>query len=460
MQARLASALSSCEPWRVPTPATAITITAASPSRREFLRNATISTAALAALGTATPRVALARPAQTSANNRMQLAIIGFGVRAREIYGGFLDDDGVEIISVADVASARATTGARLVNERRTAPICTAAPSWREIIANPSIDAVIIATPDHWHAEPAICAALAGKHVFCEKPLSLTIAEGRAIADAARKAQIRFQTGCQQRSEFGHYFVRAAEAVRNGRIGAIQRVTIGIGESPIPCDLPEETCPTDIDWSGWLGQAPMRGFNHELCPIGMHDRYPKWRSYREYANGGLGDMGAHHFDIAQWALGMDASGPVEVIPPADGAKSGLRFVYANGVEMIHGGPTDCTFVGSEGTIECSRGHVRAYHGNDRAAPDAPALLAPPREGELALPRNRSHIADFLDAIRTGRDPIATAEIGHRTATICQLCNIGYELGTPLSWDPLAERFTGVNAADANARTTRAVRRHA
>ena len=437
------------------------------PSRRAFVRTAAVSTVAMTALGRAAPALARATPAASpapvtrtpAANDRMQLAIIGFGKRAHELHGGFLDDDGIEIVSIADVAAARAKEGVRLVNERRKKDVCSVVASWRDIVANPAIDAVIVATPDHWHAEPAIAAAMAGKHVYCEKPLSLTISEGRAIADAARKAQIRFQTGSQQRSEFDYNFVRAAEAVRNGRIGRIKRITIGVGESPIPCDLPEEPCPADIDWDGWLGQAPFRPFNHELCPIGMHGHYPKWRNYREYCNGGLADMGAHHFDIAQWALGMDMSGPVAVIPPADGAKTGLRFVYANGVEMIHGGPTDCTFIGTEGTIECSRGHIRSYKGEDPKAADDAKFIEPVRGNEKALPRNSSHIADFLAAIREGRDPICTAETGHRTATICQLCNIGYELRKPLNWDPAAERFTGAGADAANALTTRAVRKH-
>jgi predicted dehydrogenase len=248
--------------------------------------------------------------------------------------------------------------------------------------------------------------------------------------------------------------------VRNGRIGAIQRISIGIGAPPIACDLPAEPLPDGIDWDGWLGQAPARPFHHELCPIGMHSHYPKWRAYREFANGPLADMGAHHFDIAQWALGMDHSGPQQVIPPADGAKTGLRFRYANGVEMVHGGPTDCTFVGSEGTIECSRGHIKAFKGSDRSAPDAPALLEPPAGNELHLPRNASHIADFLAAIRDHRDPICTAETGHRTATVCQLANIGYEVGRPLTWDAAAEQFVGEHADAGNAHLARPVRPHA
>lgn len=438
------------------------------PTRRDFVRTVAASAAALSAIGPTaanapdhmTPIGPRSRSARDpSATNVLRLGMIGFGVRARELHGGFLDDAGVQITLIADVCDARAAEGARLVNERRQNDACAVAATWRDVIADPSIDAVIIATPDHWHAEPAITAALAGKHVYCEKPLSLTIAEGRAIADAARSTGVRFQTGSQQRTEFGQHFVRAAEAVRNGRIGALRRITIGIGEPPIPCDLPAETLPDGIDWDGWLGQAPMRAFHSALCPIGMHGHYPKWRNYREYCNGGLADMGAHHFDIAQWAMAMDESGPRKIIPPPNGAKSGLRFLYADGVEMVHGGPTDCTFEGALGTIECSRGHIRAFRGTDPTAPDAPELIAPVTANEIALPRSSSHIADFLAAIREERDPICTAETGHRTATICQLCNIGYEVGKPLEWDPVTERFIGEYAALGNALLKRVVRKH-
>jgi predicted dehydrogenase len=320
---------------------------------------------------------------------------------------------------------------------------------------------VLVGTPDHWHAEPSIAAALAGKHVYCEKPLTLTIAEGRAIAAAVAATGVRFQTGSQQRSEYGHHFVRAAEAVRNGRIGKVRRITIHTGDPAIACDLPEQPLPPGIDWDGWLGQAPTRPFHADLCPVGMHDHFPAWRKYREYANGGLADMGAHHFDIAQWALGMDHSGPVRVVPPTDReAKRGLVLGYADGCEMVHGGPTDCTFEGELGTIECSRGHSRAFRGTDRSAPDAPELLAEPTAGELRFPRNTGHVADFLAAIREGRDPICTAEIGHRTATVCHLASIGYRLGVPLQWDPVAERFVGEHAAAANALARAPVRPHA
>lgn len=433
------------------------------PSRRDFVRTVAVAaagSAALASCATAPGPLPRDLPPRAPGDGSLRVGIVGFGVRSRQLLGEFLADPKCAIVAVADVVAARAQEGARLADEGRKRHVCRVAADWRDVIADREVDAVLVGTPDHWHAEPAIAAALAGKHVYCEKPLTLSIAEGRAIAAAVAATGVRFQTGSQQRSEFGHHFVRAAEAVRNGRIGKVRRITIHTGDPAIACDLPAQPLPEGIDWDGWVGQAPMRPFHADLCPIGMHGHFPAWRKYREYANGGLADMGAHHFDIAQWALGMDHSGPVRVLPPADrAAKRGLVLVYADGCEMVHGGPTDCTFEGELGTIECSRGHSRAYRGTDRSAPDAPELLAEPKDGELRFPRNDGHVADFLAAIREGRDPICTAEIGHRTATVCHLASIGYRLGLPLQWDPVAERFVGDNADAGNALRVAPVRPH-
>ena len=438
------------------------------PTRRDFVRSAAVVAAGGAALTAcaASPVAAPAAqprdlPPRAPGDGSIRVGIVGFGVRSRQLLGEFLADPKCEIVAVADVVAARAQEGMRLADAARKRHVCRVAADWRCVMADREVDAVLVGTPDHWHAEPAIAAALAGKHVFCEKPLTLTIAEGRAIAATVAATGVRFQTGSQQRSEFGHHFVRAAEAVRNGRIGKVRRITIHTGDPAIACDLHELPLPPGIDWDGWLGQAPMRPFHSDLCPIGMHGHFPAWRKYHEYANGGLADMGAHHFDIAQWALGMDHSGPVRVVPPADREqKRGLVLVYADGCEMVHGGPTDCSFEGELGTIECSRGHSRAFRGTDRSAPDAPELLAEPKAGELRFPRNAGHVADFLAAIREGRDPICTAEIGHRTATVCHLASIGYRLGLGLQWDPVAERFVGANAAAGNALLAAPVRPHA
>ena len=185
---------------------------------------------------------------------------------------------------------------------------------FRELIARKDIDAVCIATPEHWHAIPAIEAMKAGKDVYCEKPLTLTLAEAKRCIDVARKYKRVFQTGSQQRSNVFGPFREAVEIIRSGRLGKIQTVTVGVGGPSKWCDLPAEELEPGLDWDLWLGPAPMRPYNSILSPRGVHKHFPDWRSYREYAGGGHSDMGAHHYDIAQWCLGMDESGPVEIIP--------------------------------------------------------------------------------------------------------------------------------------------------
>ncbi len=198
------------------------------------------------------------------------------------------------------------------------------------------IDAVVIATPDHWHTIPCVLAARAGKHIYCEKPLTHNVAEGRWLVNEVAKAKVVFQTVVSKGASSAGISERQWSNVWNGRIGTLKRIRIGVGGPAKACDLPTEEVPVGTDWDMWVGPAPMRGYNEILCPKGVHKHFPAWRSYREFAGGGLADMGAHHFDIAQWAMKMDASGPTKIIPPTSkDSDSGLRFVYANGVEMIH-----------------------------------------------------------------------------------------------------------------------------
>ncbi|MEM8711587.1 MAG: Gfo/Idh/MocA family oxidoreductase, partial [Planctomycetota bacterium] len=184
----------------------------------------------------------------------------------------------------------------------------------------------------------------------------------------------------------------------------------------------------------WLGPAPMRAYSEVLSPRGVHGHYPQWRRYWEYAGGGLADMGAHHFDIAQWALGMDDSGPVRVLPPADPtSKRGATLVYENGVRLVHGGPNGATFIGEKGVIAVDRGRISSV-------PEK-ILEWEAEEGSAErLPRHRGHAADWLDRIRDRGTPICSAEVGARSAAICQLMNIAYAHRRELRWDPSAWRF--------------------
>jgi predicted dehydrogenase len=413
-------------------------------SRRQFLRGA----AAVPFIFTGT------RATAAPANERIALGFIGVGMMGRGHLGGHLNDAGAQIVAVCDVEPTRREDAKKKVEtkyaeamKKGTYKGCDAYTDFREILGRKDIDAVVIATPDHWHAIPCVEAAQAGKHIYCEKPLTHTISEGRKIVDAVKKAGVVFQTGSQQRSEFGGHFRKAVEYIRNGRIGKLKTVRIGdgVGDPPIPCDLPEQETPAGTDWDRWLGPAPKRGYNAELCPKGIHSHFPRFRAYREYAGGYLADMGAHHFDIAQWALDMDGAGPVKVEPPEKGNR-GLKFTYANGVEMFHGADNvpkgmqnDCVFEGTDGTIYVGRGGIGSN--------PATILTTPLADGGFRAYPSNSHRKNWLDCIRTKKDTICTAEIGHRSATVCHLANIGYRLRRALRWDPAQEQF--LDDAEAN-----------
>ena len=388
------------------------------------------------------------------ANDRITLGFIGVGVMGRGHLGGFLGRGDVQVVAVCDVVSDRRDNAREMVEKRYATQKgkgeykgCDAYDDFRDLLARKDIDAVVIATPDHWHAIPCVQAARAGKHIYCEKPLTHNIAEGRTIVDEVKKAKVIFQTGSQQRSEFGGMFRQAAECVRNGRVGRLQTVRIGVGDPAVACDLPDQPTPQGTDWDLWLGPAPKRGYNEVLCPKGVHNHFPAWRNYREYAGGGLADMGAHHFDIAQWAMGTSTSGPVKIEPPNGDAKRGLKFIYASGVVMFHGGRTDCIFEGTDGTIEVSRGHIKSNPEN--------LVKDPLGADEVRLYHATNHHQNWIEGIKTGREPICPAEVGQRSAAICHLANIGYRLRRPLRYDPVKERFA--DDAEANKLVSREMR---
>jgi len=387
---------------------------------------------------------------KTPANDRINLGFIGVGTKGRDHLVGFLGMPGVQVVAVCDVVKERREDAKNRVDakygkdKKAQAHFCTEYGDFRKLLEHKDLDAVVISTPDHWHAITCILAARAKKDIYCEKPLTHNIAEGRRIVQEADKSKIIFQTGSQQRTEFGNHFRLAVELVRNGRIGQLKTIRIGVGGPNKPCDLPTQDIPEGTDWEMWQGPAPARGYNEILCPKGIHKHFPAWRNYREYAGGLLADMGAHHFDIAQWALDMDGSGPVEIIPPQDPkAEKGLKFVYANGVEMIHGGEADCVFVGDKGTIFASRGGIKSTPGE--------IVKTPIGEKEWRVYPASNHQRNWIDCIRSRKPTIVPAEVGHRSATICHLGNIGYQLKRTLKWDPVKEQF---DDAEANKLTSR------
>jgi predicted dehydrogenase len=375
----------------------------------------------------------------TSASERITLGFIGMGKRSRSLLRHMMDSDQVQVVAVAEVVRERREHGRGMVEKYYAGKTksgrsrrCAAYVDFREIIVRDDIDAVVIGTPDHWHAIQAVQAAEAGKDIYCEKPLTLAIAQGRKMVEATRRNEIVFQTGSQQRSEYGGKFRRAVELVRNGHIGQVKTVHVGVGGPPVPCDLPEQPTPEGTDWDMWNGPAPQRGYHEALCPRGVHNHFPDFRLYCEYAGGALADMGAHHFDIAQWALVMDESGPVGVEPPANGEKTGLKFTYASGVEMLHGDRRGCTFEGTEGKIHVDRREIWSE--------PAEIVKRSFEEDEPRVYHATNHFGNWLECMRTRKRPICDVEIGHRSATVCHLANIGYELGRSLTWAPQREQF--------------------
>ncbi|MCE9564650.1 MAG: Gfo/Idh/MocA family oxidoreductase [Planctomycetes bacterium] len=405
------------------------------------------------------------RASGIAANDKLAVGFIGVGTMGRGHLGNLLGRKEVEVVAVCDVVKERLDNAKNTTEKRYADRIKSgdykgvkAYPDFRDLLAHKGLDAVVIATPDHWHVNTAVLAARAGKHIYCEKPLTQNVAEGRWLVEEIAKAKVTFQTGSQQRSEFDNRFRSAVEMIWNGWIGTVKTVRIGVGGPPKPCDLPAQEAPEGTDFDFWLGPAPERAYNEILCPKGVHSHFPAWRNYQEYAGGALADMGAHHFDIAQWALKKDGTGPVQVIPPEDPKTgAGLRFIYDDGIVMIHNeflkGPdgkdikADCIFEGTDGTIMVGRGQldVRFKNGNTVKFPDSAKRVY----------ASSDHKGNWLDCIKSGKECICPPEIGHRTATICHLANIGYRLGRKLKWDPVKEQFDDEKANKELSREPRA-----
>jgi predicted dehydrogenase len=398
--------------------------------------------------------------AETKPNDRLNLAVIGIGKQAGGHLSGFMGNSQTQVVAVCDVDTTRREHGKKQVEahyakktESGTYAGCAATKDFRELLARKDIDGVVIVTPDHWHAPISIAAAAAGKDIYCEKPLCQTVHEARAMVDAVRKHERVFQTGSQQRSS--REFRVACELVRNGRLGRIERVTAGFGGPGKACDLPEEPMEAGLDWDLWLGPAPMRPYNSVLSPRGVHNHFPMWRQYWEYGGGMVTDWGAHHIDIAQWGLGVDDSGPVEVLPPDNwkDAKAGAKLRYASGIEVTHIEENGVTFYGSEGVLYVNRGKFKLTMGGvdkgDATVAGAklgPILDAVEKEfladAKIKLTASTDHKADWLNAVRTRQRPIADVDIGARTVTSCHLLNFAYRFGQKFQWDPAQNTFTG------------------
>lgn len=392
--------------------------------------------------------------ADNAPSNQITLGFIGLGTQGQGLMGGFLNRKDTRVLAVCDVDTTRRENSKSRVEEHYKDDKasgkykgCDAYTDFRELLARKDIDGVVVATPDHWHALISIAAAKAGKDIYCEKPMAHTILEGRAMVNAVHSHNRILQVGSMQRS--AHEFRAACELVRNGCIGTVKRAEVAVGGPPVPCNLPEETMEPGLDWDMWLGPAPMRPYNSTLSPRGMYKFFPDWRKYREYAAGMVGDWGAHHFDIVQWAFGFDETGPTEILPVNDfNATHGVRLRYDNGLEVTHIDGNGITFYGDKGKIYVNRGKFNLWLGDQVKADEADSCEVVLKEllpaNAVRLYKSTNHLSNWLECMRTRKAPICDVETGQRTATICNLVNLAYIHGLPLKWDPKKERFVGEN----------------
>jgi predicted dehydrogenase len=403
--------------------------------RRKFLQSAS------AALATPLVLSASLRAAERpTPSERIHVGFIGTGKRGHTLLRGLIKFPQAQVVAVNDVESTRRDHAKAYVEKHYAADSasgsfkgCAAYGDYRDVLARDDIDAVVIATPDHWHATAIVEAARRGKDIYCEKPLTLTLHEAQVVTQTAQATGVVFQTGSQQRSECGGRFHRACELVRNGRIGRVHTVLVNVGAPSMDCDLPVQETPREADWNFWLGPAPWRGYHEALCPKGMHSHFPAWRAYKDYSGGQMTDWGAHHFDIAQWGLGMDHSGPVEVLPPS-GDRKRIVYRYANGVHVHHSGACNgVKFIGENGWIEVNRGHIHSF-------PESVLKEEIGAEETHLCKVNNGHIGNWLDCIRSRKETICPAEVGARSVAVCHLGNLAYWHGRRLQWDPATWQF--------------------
>ena len=425
-----------------------------STTRRGFLKGA-----ASAIVGAPLILPSHMRAADTKANSRLGLGYIGAGRLSRHLLPVFLYED-VQFQGVCDVDTTRRLAAQKKVddfykaNPAKGKPGCKAYSDFRELLANKDVDVVVIAVPDHWHALITMAAIKAGKDIYCEKPLTHDIHEAIVVMQAVAQNKRILQTGSMQRSR--KEFRIACELVRNGVIGKIERIECSFGGPPVACDLPGEKLEPGLDWDMWLGPAPKRPYNSILSPRGVCDHFPKWRNYREYGGGQVTDWGAHHLDIAQWGLGMDASGPVEVRPPKDrDAKRGAALIYANGIKVTHKDGFGVDIFGSEGRVQVNRGTFTLSRGGkmiakhssrkDKLSCGAAVQLAE-REylagAKVKLYKSPSHYENFITSVKNRSTPICNEQVGGRSAICCHLMNLAYQHGQRIKWDPAKLAFAG------------------
>lgn len=442
-------------------------------SRREYLKKSMLGTAGLFFAPSIVPSSVLGKNAPSE---KINIGQIGFGRIARSHdLPETMRNDVARVVAVSDVDSNRAKDGKQYIEKwyadrkgKKNYVDVTIYDDYREMLANPDIDAVIISTPDHWHAQPAIEAAIAGKDIYMQKPTSLTVEEGRIMSDIIHRTGVVFQIGSQQRSvNPWPQFKRACELVRNGRIGELHTIKIGLPGDPAGGDPTPMPVPKNLNYDMWLGSTPDVPYTVDRVHPQKGYGRPGWLRLEQFGAGMITGWGAHHLDIAHWGMGTEYTGPVEIEAEAKFPESGLWTVhgdfnvkakYANGVTMLVSGkyPNGVRFEGSEGWIFVGRGNVGVTASDPVTkqkpsdafnASDPRILTSEIGENEIHLYESPEQHENWLDCIKTRQLTVAPAEVAHRSCSACLISHIAMKLPRKLYWDPVNERFKNDDEAN-------------
>ena len=421
-------------------------------SRLDFLRFSALGASTLFIPRALTAAEAPKKAKKGDVNDKINIGFIGLGQQAIHLVNGFLTIPEVRVIAGCDIYDIKRDRFVQRVNkyysEKGIKNKLDMYIKYEDLLAREDIDAVVIATPDHWHAAIAIAACKAGKDVYLEKPLTFTVYEGQRLIEAVRANNRILQVGSMQRSMAE--FIHAANVVREGKLGKISTIYAFAGEGPLPYTLETSTPPAGLDWERWVGPLPaewLNKYNHTLNPLlnekGKDECWGAWRWYQGLGGGFTTDWGAHMFDIAQWCLGKDGSAPTEILPPSASPYESLTYRYDNGIEMIHknvGHGQSVKIYGENGWIMVKRGQFLA---------SSPDFMPTDVDQKAVYETNVPHYQSFIDSIRSRRDPSVPVEVGHSSCVVCTIGNIAYELDRPLEWNPIVQKFMG--DAEANSK---------
>ena len=386
----------------------------------------------------------------TAPSDKITLGVLGVGAQGQFDMRDFLTHDDVRVTAICDVNKRNIDSARRAIAERYGSPDVKVLTDFRELHADGSVDAVLMALPVHWHSIPALDAILHGKHIYHEKPMAMSLAEARRVREAVRRKGVVFQFGTQQRSDLK--FRWACELALNGRLGKLREIQVSVPGGRQGALLPEQPLPDYVDWDRWVGPAPMTPFHEEKLKRDTHE------NITNFSLGMISCWGVHHLDIAQWGNGTDATGPCTVEGTGEFPQSGsldailrwrVRFEHAQAAPVTFvsdgtpGFAHGIRFVGEAAWVHVARGSIQGSDDNLLRDPQNKYDSMP-----IKLPISVQHTRNFLDAIKNGTRAICDIETAVRSDTLCQLALIAVKQGRKLAWDPQAERFPNDDAANA------------